>query len=55
MWSSYIMDLLLLLQCYGCEYAVGSQAAQFDYNSDGIIGMYDLLQHLSLQPPILKN
>lgn len=49
------MDLLLILQCYGCDFPVDSQVAQFDYNADGIIGMYDLLQHLSLQPPIPKN
>ena len=55
MWSTYIMDLLLLLQAYGHEVAVGSDAWQFDYNGNGVIDMYDFLQHLSQQPPILNK
>lgn len=52
MWSSYIMDLLLLLQGYGNQYNPKSELAQFDFNNDGWIGMYDLLEMLSHQPPL---
>ena len=55
MWSTYIMDLLLLLQAYGTYPTPGSDVWAFDFNGDGLIGMYDLLQMLSQQPPIIKG
>ncbi len=55
MWSTYIMDLLLLLQNYGEAVTAGSQAAAFDFNGDGLITMYDFLYMLSQQPPIEKG
>ena len=42
MWSTYIMDLLLLLQAY-----------ELDFNGNGIIDMVDFLEMLSQQPPIV--
>lgn len=52
MWSTYIMDLLLLLQAYGTSPPPGSQAFELDFNGDGLIGMYDFLEMLSQQPPL---
>jgi len=52
MWSTYIMDLLLLLQAYGTSPAPGSQASELDFNGDGLISMYDFLEMLAQQPPL---
>ncbi len=51
-WGTYIMDLLLLLTAYGNSIDPNSDAAQFDYNGNGIIDNSDFLHLLSLQPPI---
>lgn len=51
-WGSYIMDLLLLLTAYGNHIDPNSDAAQFDYNGNGVIDNSDFLELLSLQPPI---
>ena len=53
MWSTYIMDLLLLLQAYGTTPFPGSDAYQLDFNGNGIIDMVDFLEMLSRQPPIV--
>ena len=55
MWSTYIMDLLLLLANYGEAVTAGSHAACVDFNGDGFITMYDFLEKLSQQPPINKE
>ena len=52
MWSTYIMDLLLLLQSYGTSPAPDSEAAELDFNGDGLISMYDFLEMLAQQPPL---
>lgn len=51
MWSTFIMDLLLMLQAYGHPLSAGSDASLFDFNANGVIDMYDFLQMLSQQPP----
>jgi|TARA_R100000479_G_C6211866_1_gene138509 hypothetical protein len=53
MWSTYIMDLLLLLQAYGTTPPPDSQAYELDFNGNGIIDMVDFLEMLSQQPPIV--
>lgn len=55
MWSTYIMDLLLLLANFGQAVSEGSHAACVDFNGDGFISMYDFLYMLSNQPPITKG
>ncbi len=55
MWSTYIMDLLLLLANFGQSVDPGSHAACMDFDQDGWISMYDFLQMLSGQPPISKS
>jgi len=49
-WSTYIMDLLLLLQAYGTSPSQGSQSSELDFNANGIIDMVDFLEMLSRQP-----
>ena len=49
------MDLLLLLQAFGNYPPPGSDAAQFDFNSNGVIDMSDFIHMLSLQPPIAED
>ena len=47
------MDLLLLLQAFGETPAPGSDAYELDFNGNGSIDMFDFLEMLSQQPPIL--
>ena len=54
MWSTYIMDLLLLLANFGEYVSEASHAACVDFDGDGFIGMYDYLHMLSNQPPAQK-
>ena len=49
------MDLLLVLQAFGTEISPGSDASAFDFNSNGIIDMYDFLEMLSSQPEIIQQ
>lgn len=51
MWSTFIMDFLLMLQAYGEPLTAGSQASAFDFNGNGLIDMYDFLHMLQNQPP----
>lgn len=51
MWSTYIMNLLLILQAWGTTPPPDSDAAAFDYNGNGQIDVGDFLYHLSEQPP----
>tara|TARA_R110002020_G_scaffold85303_1_gene210607 strand:+ start:2051 stop:2218 length:168 start_codon:yes stop_codon:yes gene_type:complete len=55
MWSTFIMNLLLLLTAYGNAIDPNSDAAAFDYNGNGYIDSYDLLVQLNNQPPIIKE
>ena len=52
MWSTYIMDLLLLLQAYGSSPEPEDDAYVLDFNGDGLISMYDFLEMLAQQPPL---
>lgn len=49
------MDLLLLLQAFGNYPPPDSQAAQFDFNNNGVIDTADFIHMLSLQPPISED
>lgn len=46
------MNFLLLLTAYGTTPSEGSQAAEFDFNGNGVIDMYDFLEMLSQQPDL---
>ena len=47
------MDFLVLLALYGTELPPNSTAYYIDYNSDGIIDLYDLMEHLTNRPQII--
>ena len=50
------MDLLLLLTALGLpDLDPNSDAAQFDFNSNGVIDTQDFIHMLSLQPPITED
>ena len=49
------MDLLLLLQAFGNYPPPDSDAAQFDFNNNGVIDMSDFIHMLSLQPLIAED
>ena len=51
-WSNWIMDFLLMLSAYGIALTPGSDASEFDFNSNGEIDMQDILTFLSYQPPL---
>lgn len=51
-WSNWIMDFLLILQAFGTALTPGSDASEFDFNSNGQIDMQDILTFLSYQPPL---
>ena len=55
MWSTFIMDLLLLLQAFGTNPPPGSQAYELDFNNNGTIDMADFIHMLSLQPPLPED
>jgi len=55
MWSTYIMDLLLLLANFGQSVSANSEVAWMDFDGDGLITMRDFLLMLSQQPPITKT
>lgn len=52
MWSTFIMDLLLLLMAYGNPVTPSDDAWQWDFNGNGVIDNHDLLTMLSQQPPL---
>jgi len=49
------MDLLLVLQAFGNPVTPSDDAAQFDFNNNGVIDMSDFIHMLSLQPPIAED
>lgn len=50
------MDLLLLLTALGLpDLDSNSDAAQFDFNGNGVIDTQDFIHMLSLQPPITED
>ena len=54
-WGTYIMNFLLLLTAFGNSIDPNSDAAQFDFNGNGIVDMEDFIHMLSLQPPIAEE
>lgn len=46
------MDFLLMLTAFGTAPSPGSQAAEFDFDENGVIDMYDFLEMLSRQPDL---
>ena len=51
-WSNWIMNFLLMLAAYGIPLTPGSDASEFDFNENGIIDIFDIMDMLSMQPSI---
>lgn len=49
------MDLLLVLSAFGNPVTPSDDAAQFDFNGNGVIDMQDFIHMLSLQPPLPED
>ena len=49
-WSNWIMNFLLMLAAYGIPLTQGSDASEFDFNENGIIDIFDIMDMLSMQP-----
>lgn len=51
MYSTFIMNLLLILMAIGNPVTKGDDAYQFDFNGNGVIDMDDLLELLAYDQP----
>ena len=49
-WSNWIMDFLLMLAAYGTPLTLGSDASEFDFNGNGQIDGFDIMDMLAMQP-----
>jgi len=50
--STWLMDFLLILSLYGTILPKNSTALHMDYNANGVIDIYDLLDHLLNKPQL---
>ena len=46
---------LALLALYGSVLPPDSTGHYLDYNGDGVIDLYDLMEHLTLRPQAIEN
>ena len=49
------MGFLALLALYGSTLPPDSTGHYLDYNGDGVIDLYDLMEHLTLRPQAIEN
>ena len=52
---SWIMGFLALLALYGSVLPPDSTGHYLDYNGDGVIDLYDLMEHLTKRPQAIEN
>ena len=52
---NWIMGFLVLLALYGSVLPPDSTGHYLDYNGDGIIDLYDLMEHLTKRPQVIEN
>ena len=50
MLSTWFMNFLLMLSAFGITLTPGSDASEFDFNGNGIIDIFDIMDMLSMQP-----
>ena len=48
--STWIMNFLLMLSAYGNPLSPGDGALEFDFNGNGFIDVFDIMDMLSMQP-----
>ena len=49
------MGFLALLALYGSVLPPDSTGHYLDYNGDGVIDLYDLMEHLTKRPQAIEN
>jgi hypothetical protein len=52
---NWIMGFLVLLALYGSVLPPDSTGHYLDYNGDGVIDLYDLMEHLTKRPQVIEN
>ena len=51
-WSNWIMNFLLMLSAYGNPLSPSDDAWEFDFNENGFIDIFDIMDMLSMQPSV---
>jgi len=52
MLSTWIMNFLLMLSAYGNPLSPSDDAWEFDFNNNGQIDVYDIMDMLSMKPVV---
>ena len=52
---NWIMGFLVLLALYGSVLPPDSTGHYLDYNGDGVIDLYDLMEYLTKRPQVIEN
>jgi len=52
MLSNWLMNFLLMLSAFGITLTPGSDASEFDFNGNGVIDIFDIMNMLSMQPSV---
>ena len=50
--SNWIMNFLLMLSAFGNPLSPSDDAWEFDFNGNGVIDMFDIMDMLSMQPSV---
>ena len=50
MLSTWFMNFLLMLSAFGIPLTPGSDASEFDFNGNGQIDVFDIMDMLAMQP-----
>jgi len=48
--AAWMMNLLLMLASFGTFYTPGSSVSEFDFNENGQIDVFDILDMLAMKP-----
>ncbi len=51
MLSTWLMNFLLMLSAFGNPLSPSDDAWEFDFNGNGQIDVYDIIDMLSMKPP----
>ena len=50
--SNWIMNFLLMLSAFGNSLSPSDDAWEFDFNGNGFIDIFDIMDMLSMQPSV---
>lgn len=48
--AAWMMNFLLMLASFGTPYTPGSSVSEFDFNENGQIDVFDILDMLAMKP-----